>query len=525
MIHILGDRDDSDTTEIVKRAFERSFTRGQVSQIESLRELPADNVILVALSPPDTIAGDLERLAARSSKIVLLGALGPQLASLAGVEIAEAAPALATAARCAPAATYATSESDAALVYDNVGPGAVSPLRIRHFARFDFTDEWNNLGFGRIGVGEDRWSIRQVAHRCATAVARIVIGGQTSPGAAVTLRDTPTSAVLWFARPVGPVDGQDWAVIESFVSAHRSRELPWRPHLRGIPHGYCAAVTMRLDCDEDVASARALFDGYRRRNLPLSLAIKTGQPEHDAHIAMMADVVAGGGAILSHSVTHEPHWGGSAEAAEREARDSRLWLEQRLPGLAVRYAVSPFHQNPRYVPAALARAGLSGFIGGTISSDPEYLLARGGVPPFGPTDIVTHSQSCMLHGDCMLADGDPLRIPKAAFLLARDFGEFFGFLDHPFSERYAYGWASEAARIAVHSKFLDFIAANADESSGLLFVNEDTCLDFIRSRAAAEIAYDAASQTFAISQTSAAGFPLSVACHGRSEPAHGTAQQ
>ena len=121
--------------------------------------------------------------------------------------------------------------------------------------------------------------------------------------------------MLWFARPTGPIDGLDWTVIESFVSAYRAGELPCRPYLREIPHGYGAAVTMRLDCDEDIASARPLLDLYRARARPLSLAIKTDQPENPAHFALIEDLRAANGSILSHSASHAANWGGSAENA------------------------------------------------------------------------------------------------------------------------------------------------------------------------------------------------------------------
>jgi hypothetical protein len=321
--------------------------------------------------------------------------------------------------------------------------------------------------------------------------------------------------VLWFARPVGPIDGPDWAVIEAFISGHRAGELACRPYLRDIPHGYGSAVTARLDCDEEIASARPLLELYRSRGRPLSLAITTGQPESPANLRLMDDLRLAGGSILSHSVTHAPNWGGSTEAAEREARDSKAWLESRIEGLTVRHAVSPFHQNPTYVPAALARAGYSGFVGGIIANDPEYLMARAGVPPFSSPDIISHSQGCMLHGDCLLATGDPLRIFKAAFALARDGGQFFGYLDHPFSERYSYGWANEPDRLAAHAAFLDYMDAHPGDGP-LLFVNEQTCLDFIKDKASAEIVYDDVSDSYRVTHSHAAGLPLSVGLHGHS---------
>jgi len=329
----------------------------------------------------------------------------------------------------------------------------------------------------------------------------------------------PFGSVLWFARPVGPVDGQDWSVVETFISSHRPDELPCRPYLRGIPHGFGAAASMRLDCDEDIASARPLLDLYRSRNFPLSLAVTTGQADTPGNRALIRDVLDAGGSILSHSATHAADWGGSGEAAEREARNSKAWLEKNISGLNVRYAVSPFHQNPSYVPKALANAGYDGFIGGSIASDPEYLMARGGTVPFGPAGMVSHSQSCMLHGDCMLAGDDRLRVFKEAFALARDSGEFFGYLDHPFSERYAYGWFDEETRIAAHSSYLDFLESAGGEG-GLLFVNEDTCMHFLREKASAEISFDLAREKFAISKVKAAGFPMSIGYHGKLSGAH-----
>ncbi|ABD89726.1 hypothetical protein [Rhodopseudomonas palustris] len=514
MIYLLADSRDAVTTELVQRAFERSFTRGQVRLIDCTDAITAKAPVVIALAPDEALATDLQRVVSQGGKLLLLGKLGPRLAALAGVTVAEASPDLAAAAVSAPAPSYATAQSRAALRYARTGLGAASPLHDRRLCRFDFTNEWNNLGYGRIGIGPDRWSIGQLASHCDQVIAELTLDDFASPGAAVTLRDWPAGAVLWFARPVGPIDGPDWAVVERFIADYRAAELSCRPFLRDIPHGYGAAVTMRLDCDEDIASARPLLELYRDRGRPLSLAIKTDQPCNPAHLALIGDLRAAGGSILSHSVSHAPNWGGSAEAAEREARDSKSYLESRIDGLTVRYAVSPFHQNPTYVPAALARAGYDGFVGGIIANDPEYMMARAGQPPFSPEQIISHTQGCMLHGDCMLSEGDPLRMFKTAFSLARDGGQFFGYLDHPFSERYAYGWASEPARVAAHGDFLDYIEQNAGDGP-LLFVNEDTALDFIKGKAAAEIAFDEASDSYRVSATEAAGLPLSIGFRGR----------
>ena len=190
------------------------------------------------------MAHDLASILARGGKLILLGPLPPRIASIAAIEPISAVAELATRATCEPAPLHQSSESRAALLYAATGLGAASPLRRRCLVRFDYADEWNNLGYGRIGVGGDRWSIAQLARACATVVADVVDGDRRL-GTAVALHDTPSGSVLWFARPVGPVDGQDWAVMEAFISRHRAGELPCRPYLRGIPHGFAAGVTTR----------------------------------------------------------------------------------------------------------------------------------------------------------------------------------------------------------------------------------------------------------------------------------------
>jgi hypothetical protein len=259
-----------------------------------------------------------------------------------------------------------------------------------------------------------------------------------------------------------------------------------------------------------------LFDFYRSRQLPLSVAVRTDQLTESRHIEFLRELRDNGGSILSHSASHSPNWGGSPERAEAEARESKARLEVQLPGLEVRYAVSPFHQNSSFVPAALARAGLKGFVAGTIANDPEYLMARGGSIPHGCNGVISHSQSCMLHGDCLLSVGDPIRVYREAFRLAREGGQFFGYFDHPFSERYSYGWDSEQDRMSTHATFIDFMQKECGCAGGrLLFVNEDTCLNFMSEKAMTEIVFDENRETYQVSHSHAAGLPLSIGYRGR----------
>jgi hypothetical protein len=476
----------------------------------------------VAISPIEKDVDWLETFSRKGGKILLFGSLGPQAARFAGIAVQGSIENLA--ADCPPATAHGTSESSAALVYVSQGVGDASPLRRRPFCRFDFTSEWNNLGFGRIDFGGGPWSIGVTARSAgAKIVAEVITADGKNHGAAVTLYDLSTAAILWYARPTGPVDGPDWRVVEAFIADHRGGDLPCRPYLRDIPHGVAAAVTMRVDCDEGIASARSLFEFYRRRGIPLSAAVKTGQASDEVDIDFLRELFANGGAILSHSVSHPANWGGSAATAEAEALGSKYWLERCVPGLSVRYAVSPFHHCPTFVPIALARAGYRGFVAGTIARDPAYLMARGGTVPFGPSGFVSHSQSCMLHGDCLLPDGDPIAVYKEAFRIARAAGQFFGYLDHPFSQRYTYGWADEAERQRIHGDFLDFLdEESAAGDTPLLFVNEAVCLDFMVEKAECHIVFDETRDVFSLSRTLAAGLPISFGFRGRVEAATST---
>ena len=73
---------------------------------------------------------------------------------------------------------------------------------------------------------------------------------------------------------------------------------------------------MRLDCDEDISSARDVFEWYHAENLPFSMAIKTCLPMTPGHLALLRDVNAAGGTLLSHSHTPPFDWGGSFESAQ-----------------------------------------------------------------------------------------------------------------------------------------------------------------------------------------------------------------
>jgi hypothetical protein len=374
-------------------------------------------------------------------------------------------------------------------------------LRERHFERYDFDKEWNNLGYGKI---------------------------EKTPGTPFSLADTesreycvlhesPDGSVLWFNRPVGPLDGFDWRIVEDFVSDHGAGALPTLPVLSEIPAGYRGAVTFRIDCDEAIASGRPLFELYRKFDFPFSLAIKTEQEFDPGSLELMNEVLASGGSILIHSHTHAPEWGEPSTRPGPKSRGDAFFeastaiaiLKEKLPGRTNSYAVSPFHQNPRMALPKLVRAGIDGFIGGIICNDPEYLMARGGAVPFCE-GMVSHSEQCMFHGDCIHPHGDSLAVYFEALENAIRTETFFGYLDHPFSN-YHYGWRSEEARLKAHEEFLIRIR----NTPGLLKASSKDTLDFMFDRDQARITWSSDKFRIQFQGERRSSWPMKARLHGK----------
>jgi hypothetical protein len=298
------------------------------------------------------------------------------------------------------------------------------------------------------------------------------------------LHDAADGSALWINRPVGPVDSVEWGMVEAFLGLHRCDELTSLPYLREIPLDCDAAVTMRLDCDQAVASARSVFDLYSSRRLPLSMAVATGLEMRNDDLSLLNDIASNGGSVVSHSVNHHPAWGGSYEVALQEALGSREWLARHVKETA--YAVSPFHQTPVHAANALADAGYRGFVGGSIRDDPEFLMGRAGRVPFVKRPLISHSQQCMLHGDCYHRYGNTIEPYKESFELHVRAGSFFGYLDHPFSLAYQYGWLSEEERLSVHEALIDHILS----VERIWWCSLQQCLDFLVQRDSCNLSVD-----------------------------------
>ncbi|MFM0036772.1 polysaccharide deacetylase [Paraburkholderia strydomiana] len=498
---------------LVLAAVRRSVTRTQANVLSratlGTNGAPA---VAFAVAAPDAWGEALAAwLEAGAKKLVVFGRLPRALAQKLGCAERSWPQQFEAATRSAPAASRQWAQSAASVVYTAQAAALGGRTWRRSFERFDFTDEWNNLGYGALRADGSIWAVREpIDVPDAARLASVEIDDERCFSYAA-LFDLPNASVLWFNRDVGPCDSFEWRLVENFLSGHRAGALPCQPVVSEIPAGYDAAITSRLDCDEDVESARPLWQTYQRLGVPFSLAIHTSNLHDDTHYAMLREFAgASATALLSHTATHAPNWGGSYEAALNEGAESAQRIAD-VVGERVRYAVSPFHQSPDYALQALADVGYAGCVGGIIRNDPEFLIARGGTLANMPEGFIGHSQQTMLHGDCMLADGDPIAVFKEAFDLAFETNTLFGYLDHPFSPRYQYGWPTEEERIGVHEQLIAWIRARARRP---LFLDENAALDFLVTKSACKIVNDGAQFRFVAPEVAASTLPFAVDYRG-----------
>lgn len=459
---------------ILLAAIRRSCSETMVYPV-TLADIDAWDTLAVVDAPDEWAASLIEWMKGSGRKMLMFGKPPVGLAEFLEWRWGSWPEAFEAMAKSAPATPGRSCASALSVVYAGRAGLLGGRAWRRPFERFDFSNEWNNLGYGRIEVTNSHWSVSTAVDTGVHEVACIEADGQ-SYGSYSALADFSDSALLWFNRSVGPCDSFEWRLVENFISSYRCEELSCKPVLLEVPLGYDAVVTSRLDCDEDVESSRPLFQLYLEKEVPFTLAVHTSNLAERRHHRILREVLDNGGAVLSHTATHAPRWGGSYEAALKEARASAAALKD-VTGCSPRYAVAPFHHAPHYALQALSDAGYSGCIGGVINCDPQFLMARGGRPAGLPEAFVGHSQQCMLHGDCLQVSGDPIEIYKSAFRIAEETKTLFGYLDHPFSERYAYGWSGEGQRLEIHERFLDYMTA---DGRAVLFMDEESAMDFIQ---------------------------------------------
>jgi len=486
MIKVISSDRYSEALSLLVSAIQRSVSKSQCENA-SIHEIKECNSILVAIAPDEFMGQKIiEWLQEKPRKLILLGSLPDNLINF--LQFKKVAwPNKPDAWHSSmPAPLHGFSESAAVIQYQQ----CIEDLKLKRWRRplerFDFANEWNNMGYGAVRLDHTIWSLAApLKSNASSELASVLINNETCFSYA-SIHNEDQSSVLWFNRYVGPIDSFEWRIVENFISHYRFDVLPCYPVIKEIPWGYDAAITMRLDCDENVSSAQSLFEMYKAMDIPFSLAIHTSSFNQERDQPIVFDVLKHQGSILSHSSTHAPNWGGSYETAKREASDSKIFIE-KITDTKIRYAVSPFHQTPSYALKALADVGYDGCVGGIIRNDPDFLMARGGSISNINEDFIGHSQQVMLHGDCVLEGNRPLKIYEQSFDYAYESQTLYGFLDHPFSDRYQYGWQDEASRIKTHQDFIKYIKIKAENP---IFLSEEDALDFLRLKSNINIKHD-----------------------------------
>lgn len=473
MIGIVQQGELSESINLVQMALVRSTANNLVTLIQENNIDQHGISVFVLINPTESLLNRI--LAKEKAKVVVFGKLPAiftkkyQTDTCKGKEIADGWD------RSPIADSHRYAESLGYIEYTNLSHTLFGFSMVRPLERFDFTDEWNNLGYGRIRYDNSIWAISDsITLPSKYSLSNVKIDNEVISTYSAIFDELNVS-ICWFNRAVGPIDSPEWHVIEKFISSYRPEDLPCVPVLLEIPQSYDAAVTMRLDCDEDIESCRYLWEAYRKLDVPFSVAIHTKNLEEHRHHSIVKEMHNSGVSIMSHTATHAPNWGGSYESAVFEANESSNKIEE-LIGEKVKYAVSPFHQAPPYALKALFDTGYKGCVGGIIRNDPEFLFQSGGNVTGLPRSFIGHSQQVMLHGDCILDFGDPIGTYKESFNLSKTSFSIFGYLDHPFSERYSYGWKSEEQRAQFHRDLIDYIRSSTEK---VVFLSENQALDFI----------------------------------------------
>jgi len=146
------------TAELVRAGFIRAFTSAQVSEVVRDGCL-IRSAVHVFINP---VSDDIKLIAQAidvSSKVIVLGVLPDNIATLLGLSVKELTGEIIDAGKCIPAPLHGFSESDANIQYFPLPSGIQCAIKSRPFLRYDFAEEWNNLGYGVVQTDSSIWSI------------------------------------------------------------------------------------------------------------------------------------------------------------------------------------------------------------------------------------------------------------------------------------------------------------------------------------------------------------------------------
>lgn len=465
------------TESLILAAFQRSFGKSQINKIENCNKNDYTiNVFLECLAI-ENYKNLINLIKGKKNKIILNGKLNDHIKKLLQInDIDENV----LDEKLNPANKEKPCISESFIKFNEKIPYLNDYVNIAHerpTSRFDYDLEWNNHCYGHISSKEE---ILDLSHKCTLKEEEYVayISNQKNAKAPLIGQFIINgNLVIWINRNLSLVDIPEWKIIENFISEAFFDDYPCLPYISEFSKSQKGLITMRFDCDEDIESARKVFELYKANQIPISLAITTNQlVDNNSISSLPIDVKEFGGTILNHSHTHPINWGGTKEKIRKEIEKASEIIK-KVYGIRTDYAVSPFHHLTWDSLEVLEELNYKGVVAGISSSHHEFLITKGGVINTN-SDIIVHSQQCMLHGDC-LSDYREIDEYLYSFYFSSMLGFSNGFLDHPISKRYDYGWGSIENQFNNHEKIIEFLSnqkiklINQEEMFNRLKAKED----------------------------------------------------
>ncbi len=440
---------------LISSSFQRSFGKSQINNLKNIKKKQSGiHIFLESISKNANIDFQ-ELIKLGGNKIILNGKLNDEIEKILNIrnlinDFDYENPI---------SANSLTPSISSAKINFNQNLNYLIPflkeIKERPLCRYDFDLEWNNNFYGNIS-NENK--ILNLSHNCFLIEGRNVAYIKNSKCQNIPLIsefEINGNIIFWINRNLSLVDLPEWKIIEEFISNGYFRKYPCIPYLNEFSSSENGLITMRLDCDEDIESARNIFKIYKNNDLPISLAITTNQIKANHFLSSLPKEVNDyGGTILNHSHSHPINWGGSKEKIKEELITSNNLIEKSF-GIKTEYAVSPFHHLTWAALEVLNELNFKGVIAGISSSHHEFLITKGGSIN-EKLDILVHSQQCMIHGDC-LTKSRKVDSYLNAFSLYSNLGFSTGYLDHPISKRYDYGWKNFERQVKTHQQIVEYL--------------------------------------------------------------------
>ena len=347
-------------------------------------------------------------------------------------------------------------------------------------SNYDFDKEWNNRRHANLDYSDIAKTYNKSIDNMSSSICTIYRNSHQQKSL-INYFQFHESNLLLINRRRGLSDLPETYILEEYLSNCTFGRHTCYPIVPIISESSIKdgdkLISMRLDCDEDIDSALPVYQLYNSLGLPVSLAITSFLLEDiKTRPTLPSLVIDSGGSLLSHSHSHPVAWGGSYAESLKELTYSRELIKRNYE-YTVEYAISPFHDMPHYLVPALEKCQYKGIVGGISSKYTDYLTLTSGQISY-KSDVTFINQQCMLHGQTHQMTSDSWQISLSYFLESSiRIGKSSGYLDHPISERYCYGWINSNNQVDFHSKFVNILLAN-----NIKFISQNDLFERIRAK-------------------------------------------